>query len=69
MRNPGDTVQSMAVDVEEAFELPPEAPRTYTARNPFPVATGRMIPGRFIRQQPQRIDLKPFEVLTLELTA
>jgi hypothetical protein len=68
MRNPGDRVQAMAVDVEEAFELPPDAPRAYKARNPFPVARGRMIPSRFIRQQPQRIDLQPFEVLTLELT-
>jgi hypothetical protein len=68
LRNPGDRVQGMAVDVEEAFELPPDAPRAYNARNPFPVARGRMIPSRFIRQQPQRIDLQPFEVLTLELT-
>ena len=68
LRNPGDRVQAMAVDVEEAFELPPDAPRAYKARNPFPVARGRMIPSRFIRQQPQRIDLQPFEVLTLELT-
>ena len=67
LRNPGDRVQAIAVDVEEAFELPPEAPRAYYARNPFAVARGRMIPSRFIRQQPQRIDLQPFEVLTLEL--
>ena len=67
LRNPGDRVQAMAVDVEAAFELPPEAPRAYKARNPFPVARGRMIPSRFIRQQPQRIDLQPYEVLTLEL--
>jgi hypothetical protein len=58
----------MAIDVEEALELPPDAPRIFKARNPFPVARGRMIPGRFIRQQPQRVDLGPFEVLTLELT-
>jgi hypothetical protein len=68
LRNPGDKVQAMAVDVQEAFELPPDAPRIYKSRNPFPVARGRMIPGRFIKEQPQRIDLAPFEVLTLELS-
>jgi hypothetical protein len=68
LRNPGDKVQAMAVDVQEAFELPPDAPRVFNARNPFPVARGRMIPSRFIRTQPQRIDLQPFEVLTLELS-
>jgi hypothetical protein len=67
LRNPSDKVQAMAIDVEEAFELPPEAPRVFKARNPFPVARGRMVPSRFIRQQPQRVDLGAFEVLTLEL--
>jgi hypothetical protein len=68
IRNPSDKVQPMAIDVQEAFELPPDAPRAFNARNAFPVARGRMIPGRFIKTQPQRIDLQPFEVLTLELT-
>ena len=68
IRNPGDKVQSMGIDVQEAFELPPDAPRAFNTRNPFPVARGRMVPSRFIKTQPQRIDLQPFEVLTLELT-
>ena len=68
IRNPSDKVQAMAVDVQEAFELPPDAPRAFNARNAFPPPKGRMIPGRFIKTQPQRIDLQPFEVLTLELT-
>ena len=68
LRNPGDRVQAIAVDVQDAFELPPEAPRVFKSRNPFPVGRGRMIPSRFIRTQPQRIDLQPFEVLTLELS-
>ena len=66
MRNPSDRVQAMAVDVREALELSPDAPRAWTTRNPFPPARGRMIPGRFIVGQPQRIDLQPFEVLTIE---
>jgi hypothetical protein len=68
VRNPSDKVQAMAVDVQEAFELPPDAPRAFNARHTYPASKGRMIPGRFIKTQPQRIDLQPFEVLTLELT-
>jgi hypothetical protein len=68
MRNPSDKVQAMSVDVSEAFELPDGAPRVFTARNPFAVGKGRMIPTRFIATQPQRVDLQPYEVLTLELT-
>ena len=67
VRNPSDKVQAMAIDVAEAFELPPGSPRAWNARNPFAVGRGRMIPSRFIATQPQRVDLQPFEVLTLEL--
>jgi len=69
VRNPGDRVQSMGIDVQEAFELPPDAPRVFRARNAFPVGRGRMIPSQFIKTQSQRVDLQPFEVLTLELTS
>ena len=67
LRNPGDKVQAIGIDVQEAFELPPDAPRTFKARNAFPTTRGRMIPGQFIKTQSQRVDLQPFEVLTLEL--
>ena len=68
LRNPSDRVQGMLVDAQEAFELPDGAARVYQARNPFQVGRGRTIPTRFVATQPQRIDLQPFEVLTLELT-
>ena len=68
IRNPSDKVQVMGIDVQDAFELPPDAPRVFKARNAFPVGRGRMIPSQFIKTQSQRIDLQPFEVLTLELT-
>ncbi len=68
LRNPSDRVQGMLVDAQEAFELPDGAARVYKARNPFQVGRGRTIPTRFVATQPQRIDLQPFEVLTLELT-
>ena len=69
VRNPSDKVQGIAVDVREAFELPDGAPRAFNAKNPFALGRGRMIPSRFIATQPQRVELQPFEVLTLELTA
>ena len=59
LRNPSDRPQSIAIDVERAFELPPGAPRSYRAS-----ATGRFRAG-----QEQRISLAPFEVTTLELNA
>jgi hypothetical protein len=68
IRNPSDKVQAMGIDVREALELPDHAPRIFNARNPFAVGRGRMIPSRFISTQLQRVDLQPFEVLTLELT-
>jgi hypothetical protein len=68
IRNPSDKVQAMGIDVREALELPDDAPRIFNARNPFAVGRGRMIPSRFISTQLQRVDLQPFEVLTLELT-
>jgi len=67
VRNPSDKVQAMAIDVQEAFELPRDAPKAFKARNAFPAGRGRMIPSQFIKTQPQRVDLQPFEVLTLEL--
>jgi hypothetical protein len=68
MRNPSDRVQAMLVDVHDAFELPDGAARVYTARDPFQVGRGRTIPTRFVAARPQRVELQPFEVLTLELT-
>ena len=69
LRNPGDKVQAMAIDVAEALELPEGSARRWNVTNPFPAERGRMIPSWFIATQPQRIDLQPFEVLTLEVTS
>jgi hypothetical protein len=68
MRNPSDKAQAMSVDVAEAFELPDGSSRAWNARNPFATPKQRMIPTRFIATQAQRVDLRPFEVLTLEIT-
>jgi hypothetical protein len=65
LRNPSDQPRRFALDVEHAFELPPDAPRSYTARSPWARDRGSeqllLTAG-----QEHAIDLAPFEVLTLE---
>ncbi|MBI5817711.1 MAG: enterotoxin [Verrucomicrobia bacterium] len=67
LRNPGAQPARLSVDIREAFELPPGAPRRYATRStwkpspPAPVST--MEAGK-----PHTFQLAPFEVLTLEAT-
>jgi hypothetical protein len=65
LRNPSDKSQSISIDVGQAFELPPNMPRRFLARNvwrkestpsPISLAAG----------QEHTFTLGPFEVLTLE---
>jgi hypothetical protein len=67
LRNPSDKPQDFLVDVNRAFELPPDAPRNYEARSPWrqdrpesPIALSANVRHTF--------HLKPFQVLTLETT-
>ncbi len=65
LRNPSDKPQRFALDVQRAFELSPDAPRTYTARSPWARDSGskqlQLTAGR-----EHAIELAPFEVLTLD---
>ncbi len=64
VRNPSDRPGSFTLDVQEAFELPPGAPRTYTARSPW--QSDRPRPAITLRAgTPVTMTLRPFEVLTL----
>jgi hypothetical protein len=67
LRNPSDRRQRFALDVQSAFELPPDAPRSYGARSPWKGedanAELRLTAGR-----ESTIELAPFEVITLEAT-
>lgn len=65
LRNPSDKPQVFSLDVAEAFELPPGAPRNFQARIPW---QQNSLPASIAlaANQPHVFSLKPFEVLTLE---
>jgi hypothetical protein len=65
LRNPKDAPQALTLDIGWAFELPDEAPRVYAARSPWAADRGQM-PLRLVAGAPQRFELQPFQVLTLE---
>lgn len=66
VRNPDRVARVYALDLEAAFELPPGAPESYTARTPW-IANPQRITLRAGMQR--NLTLEPFEVLTLEITA
>ncbi|MGH9734703.1 MAG: enterotoxin [Candidatus Acidiferrales bacterium] len=67
LRNPNKVPQTYALDVQSAFELPEGAAESYSARSPWKNAVGT--PSVKLRARDTRIiNLKPFEVLTLEAT-
>lgn len=65
LRNPSDKPQSIAIDVGRAFELPDGAARAYRARSPWAEDRGRA-PISLRAGTEQRLELEPFQVLTLE---
>lgn len=66
LRNPKDAPQSIAVDVAEAFELPPGAPRRWRARSAWRADAGK--PALALTAgTPHRFTLAPFEVVTLDV--
>ncbi|HEU4586905.1 MAG TPA: hypothetical protein VFR95_14215 [Gemmatimonadaceae bacterium] len=67
LRNPSDKPGRFALDVQRAFELPDEAPRSYAARSPWAGEAGRA-QIQLAAGQEHVIELAPFEVLTLEAT-
>jgi hypothetical protein len=67
LRNPSDQAQSYKLDIASAFELPRGAARTYRARSPWASDAGTA-PTMLSAGQTRTIELKPFEVLTLDAT-
>jgi len=67
LRNPSDKPQSCSLDMDEAFELPADAPRTFAARSPWKHDRGQT-PVRLIAGESHTFSLEPFEVLNLEVT-
>jgi hypothetical protein len=68
LRNPASVAQTIGIDVERVFELPPDAPRQYSAASPWKQYHGTARVG-FRAGDERRVRLEPFEVLTLEMTA
>ena len=65
MRNPSARPQRISIDVQDAFELPPEAKQTYRMHSPW--TAEKSTPFLTLRaHQPHTFKLKPFEVLTLQ---
>jgi hypothetical protein len=65
LRNPSDHAQRFFLDVNRAFELSSGAARFYRVTDVW--ASGNA-PKQFVARRKERIELKPFEVLTLEAT-
>jgi hypothetical protein len=65
LRNPSAQPASLSVDIQNAFELPPRAPRRYALRSPWkqsaPPPASQLEAGK-----PHNFNLAPFEVLVLE---
>lgn len=64
LRNPDDKPQSIALNATTAFELPPDAPRAYLLRSPYP--DQRIQALQFTAATRQTITLAPLEVLVFE---
>ncbi|HYA64832.1 MAG TPA: enterotoxin [Candidatus Sulfotelmatobacter sp.] len=65
LRNPSDKSQSISLDLGEAFELPPGAPRKFIAHSPWPGDQNKT-PIPLAAGESHTFRLQPFEVLTLE---
>ena len=65
LRNPSDHAQTYSLDVARAFELPAGAAQNYSAQSPW-VADRGTDAIELRAGQERSIELKPFEVLTLD---
>jgi hypothetical protein len=65
LRNPSDKAQEFSLDVGKAFELPEGAARSYSAHSPW-AADKEKAATRLSAGKAHRVELKPFEVVTLE---
>lgn len=65
LRNPSDKPQRFSLDIQQAFELPPNAPERYSAHSPWSEDVAQ--PSIDLHAgQPFPFKLAPFQVLTLE---
>ncbi|KAA6458803.1 enterotoxin [Acidobacteria bacterium AB60] len=67
LRNPGDKQQAIKLRLQDGFELPEGAAVRYSARSPW--AADAAQPAMTLdANEPHTFTLKPFEVVTLEMT-
>jgi hypothetical protein len=67
LRNPSDHPQSIHLNIQDAFELPPGAPQNYSAQSPWKSDAGKPAIPLHARTA-HDFQLAPFEVLTLDVT-
>jgi hypothetical protein len=65
LRNPSAKARDFIADTGSLFELPPDAPKSYTARSPWRSDADRPAIA-LVAGKPVTIRLEPFQVLTLE---
>jgi hypothetical protein len=66
LRNPSDKPQSIRLDIQNAFELPVDAPQHYSAKSPWKADSGK--PAIELHAHtPHEFQLAPFEVLSLDV--
>lgn len=65
LRNPSDKAQEFMLDIGKAFELPDGAVQSYLVRSSWE-ADSKQKATRFVAGKPVRVNLKPFDVITLE---
>jgi hypothetical protein len=66
LRNPSDQAQSITLDVGQVLELPVGAARRFSAMSPWKDDAGKAAMS-LAAGVPHKFELKPFEVITLEL--
>ena len=67
LRNPADRPQSVALDLPETLETPANAARRYRAKSPWKADAAQPV-LMIDASEPFQVEMKPFQVLTLELT-
>jgi hypothetical protein len=65
LRNPSDQPAKITIDAAAAFELPPEAAKTYHCESPWAAEKDKPAVD-LVAGQPHTFELKPFEVMSLE---
>jgi hypothetical protein len=65
LRNPSDKPQTITLNLTQAFELPPNSPRQYTAHSPW-ASDATTLPITLSSTRPHTFHLAAFEVLTLD---